>query len=289
MRYGPVGLVFATLLLAALSGCAAGKAKEVPPPVTDDPYALPEGVTNILQGTVVGPDQAPLESALVEVISLDLNQTTNEGGEYRFENLEPRDYLVVVTKDGYKTKTQRAIIEDGKIFELNFQLDERPALAPYSSLMLFRGFISCQIAYATNPENVQYQDCGSADPNNKAAREFDLEPGGAQAQIEAFWVAKQEGAKYLTMQVESVGFGHQDIIFGSQSGQSGLKMVISQSLMEKYYPQGGTLRVAMSAAPGVLGDQQPVDFGLAFQQDFEVYLTVFYVEPGPVDYTAKPK
>src|SRR5687768_15375540 len=111
-------LLFLVLLGTVFAGCAE-KAKPVATTdASDDPYTLGEGVTNVLQGTILAPDETPLEGTIVELISLQLNVTTDASGVYRFESLEPRDYLVVAEKDGYRTKTQRAIIEDGKIFEL---------------------------------------------------------------------------------------------------------------------------------------------------------------------------
>ena len=86
--------------------------------------------------------------------------------------------------------------------------------------------------------------------------------------------------------VESVGFGHQDLIFGQVSGPSPLKLPISQTMMSKYYPQGGTIRVSVAAATGALGQPDTYDVGFAVQQEFETYVTIFYIEPGPPNYTA---
>lgn len=280
--------VAATLLAAALSGCADQGGPANASPTVSDPYALPEGVTNVLQGQVRAEDLAPLGNATVAVISLQINQTTDEAGAFRFENLEPRDYLVTVTKDGYRTKTQRAIIEDGKIYELNFTLEVKPNVTPYSEVLSFKGRISCQVAYASNPDQHDEVDCGAADPvNNHPTEEFFFQPGGAQLVVEAFWTPAQRGAERLRMSVESVGFGHQDIVFGEVVGPTGLKLPISQSLMGKYYPQGGTVRVTMTAAPGLLGQPESYDAGAAVQQDFELWVTVFYYEPGPPNYSAQ--
>lgn len=278
------------LLLLPLSGCfGADDSSKQAAPIEEDPNALPEGVTNILQGRVLGSDEGPIADVTVELISLNATNATNELGEYRFMNLEPRDYLVVASKEGYRTVTQRAIVEEGNIYELNFLLVERPNIVPYDELHIFKGFISCQFAYGTNPENQQRQDCGTADPNNNQAKEFTLGVNAAQVQIEAVWTKKSDAAKELSMTVESVGFGHQDIIFGQDNGETGMKMVVSQSLVQKYYPLGGQLRISMAAAASLFGDEAAADGGLALQQDFTLYVSIFYVEPGPNSYSAVPK
>ena len=277
MKTLPILGLAAVLLLA---GCAGGKPTATDPLATEDEGALPEGILNVLLGTVVGPDQAPLMNATVEISSLTLLTNTTEAGEYEFVNLEPRDYYVSVSKEGFVTKSARAIVEDGRVFELDFQLEEKSLATPYNTTLPFRGFISCQFAYATNPENVQYQDCGGAvDANNKVVKEYEIGPNSAQVIMDAEWVPKQDLAERLTMIVESVGFGHQDIIFGQVSGPSPLRMPIDPLVMRKYYPTGGKIRVTFSASPSL--DNDYLDVGLAFQQDYKLYATVFYIDPGP--------
>ncbi|MBI2078951.1 MAG: carboxypeptidase regulatory-like domain-containing protein [Euryarchaeota archaeon] len=277
MKTPATALVAFALLLA---GCAGGKPAQTDPVPTEDGEGLPEGVLNVLLGTVVGPDQAPVMNATVEISSLGMVTNTTEAGEYEFVNLEPRDYYVSVSKEGFVTRSARAIVEDGRVFELNFQLEEKSLEVPYNTTLPFSGFISCQFAYATNPENVQYQDCGGAlDANNQVVKEYVVGPNSAQVIIEAEWVPKQDLAERLTMVVESVGFGHQDIVFGQVSSTSPVRMPIDPLVMRKYYPTGGKIRVTFSAAPSLDGDY--LDVGLAFQQDYKLYATVFYVDPGP--------
>jgi hypothetical protein len=277
-----------TVLAAGCMGHAEPKSA-LPAPTTTDPYSLPEGVDNILRGRVSDPDQTPLMGANVEIISLQMNQTTDGAGAFEFRNLEPHDYLVVVSYEGYRTKTQRAIVEDGRIFELNFQLEQKPNLTPYNETTPFRGVISCEFAYATNPENVETVSCGGQDPNNKQAKTFHVNQNAAQIQIEAVWQRTAESSKNLAMTIESVGFGHQDIQFGRQHGDSGIKMTISQTLAQKYYANGGDVLVTMNAAPSVTGDEAALDAGLAVQQDFDLYFTVFYIEPGPPTFRFVPE
>lgn len=275
------------LLAVVLAGCA-GEAQEAgPSPSSTDPNALPEGVANVLQGRVAGDDSYPIPNATVTVVALQINQTTDEAGEFRFENLEPRDYVVTASKEGYRSKTLRAIVEDGKAYELTFLLELKPNVVPYSEVLNFRGRISCQAAFAADPESVAYYDCGAVDPTSARAKDFQFQANGAQIVVEAFWQAAQSGANNLTLEVQSVGLTTQDIVFGTIAGESGLKLPISQSLMRSYYRDGGSIRATMSAAPGMLHQPDSYDAGFAFQQDFEVWVTVFYIDPGPPNYSVK--
>lgn len=278
-------LVLVVFLGLALAGCQ-GKAMPEPTATEDDPYTLGEGVTNVLQGLVLSMDGLPLENVTMRLPALNENQTTNVFGEYRFESLEPRDYIVVAAKEGYRSKTQRAIIEDGKIFQLDFKLEERPTTAAYKEVYPWEAFLSCQVAYASNPESVEKQDCGEADPNNRASHDFPFGPGGAQLILEAFWEPTQSLSRNLSMNIASVGSQTGDIEFGSTTGPPGIKIPIGQSLMSRYFSEGGSVRVTLGAAPGALGNPDEYDAGWAIQQPVSVYVTVFYIDVGPPNYSA---
>lgn len=278
-------LVLGSLLLAGCAG-SDGEAQDG----TKDPGANEE-VTNAIEGTVLGDDQLPLEMAKVEILSLNVSIQTNSEGSYRFTNLAPRDYLVVASKDGYRTLTQRAIVKDQSIHQLDFVLDAKPLLEPSRETLDHVGLILCKAVYGTDPEAMEHHDCGEAgEPaNNDPDHEFQIGPNAAQILVEAFWEPTTEGSKHLTLTVESVGFGHQDLVFSSISGPSGIRVTIPQSIVEKYYPEGGALRTIMAAGPSITGDEAGADAGIALNQGFTFYVTVFYIEPGPPGFSAGPE
>jgi hypothetical protein len=280
---------WAIILLLLAAGCA-GKPTAAPAPTEDDPYALGAGIENALQGIVLSADNLPLENVTMRIPALAENGTTstNALGEFRFVNLVPRDYLVVAEKEGYRSKTQRAIVEDGKIFQLDFRLEERPTTTPYSEILPWRGFLSCQVAYASNPESVEKRDCGLADPNNDPQNDFHFGPGGAQLVIEANWVPTQDLSRNLSMAVASFGLTVGDIEFGSTTGPPGIKIPVGQSLVTRFFSEGGTIRVTLGAAPGARGNPDDYDVGWAIQQPVDVYVTVFYIDVGPTGYSAIP-
>lgn len=283
---------FVLLVVAAFAsaGCMGGGKPAPTPTQEEDPYVLGEGVLNVLQGLVLSIEGFPIANVSVRLPALEnFNTTTNEAGEFRFENLEPRDYIVVAEKEGYRAKTQRAIIEDGKIFQLDFRLEERPTTTPYSETTPWKALLSCQVAYASNPESVEQRDCGEADPNNDATQDFSFTGGGAQLVVEATWVPSQSVSRNLTLEVASLGLQTGDIEFGFTSGPPGLKVPIGQSLMNRYFRDGGQIRVTLGAAPGALGQPDSYDAGFALQQNVDVYVTVFYVDVGPPNYSAIPK
>jgi hypothetical protein len=278
-------LVVASLLLAGCAGSDGGAEGK------DAGDGSEEEVTNAIEGTVQGDDLLPLEMAKVEILSLNVSVMTNSEGNYRFTNLAPRDYLVVASKDGYRTLTQRAIVKDQSVHQLDFKLDAKPLIEPFKETVDHAGRIACKIVYGTDPEAMEHHDCGQAadDINNDPDHEFQIGPNAAQILVEAFWEPTSDGSKHLTLTVESVGFGHQDLVFSSISGPSGIRVTIPQTIVEKYYPEGGALRTTMAAGASITGDEAGADAGAAIQQDFVLYVTTFYVEPGSPGFTANPE
>lgn len=287
MRLSLKATALVVVLLLA-SGCAGKNDGKAEPSASLDPNSLPEGVTNVLEGTVQGIDFYPVDNATVRINGLEDNTTSDEAGYYRFESLPPRDYIITVTKEGYRPKSQRAILEDDKIFQLDFIMEEVPLEQPYHRMQEFNGLIFCQLAYQTTPDNTQRPQCAPpGDPLNRQDHLFDVMPGGAQVVVEVVWTQTTAASKMLTITVESLG--DNAIQFAFDKGESPLRTVVSQSLLRQNMPEGGKLRVLMEAAPSITGDEAATDVGLALQQGFKVYFTVFYIEPGPTSYSALPK
>ncbi|HLE47939.1 MAG TPA: carboxypeptidase-like regulatory domain-containing protein, partial [Candidatus Thermoplasmatota archaeon] len=225
----------------------------------------------------------------LRINGMEYNTTTDDAGYFRFESLEPRDYIITAQKEGYRPKSQRAIIEDDKIFQLDFILEEVPRDLPYNTTVPFNGRISCQFAYQTTPDNTQRPKCipADVDPTNDPDQLFDVLPGAAQVLVEVVWTQGSAAAHELTVTVESLG--DNGVQFAYESGESTLRTVVSQSLIKQNMRDGGKLRVLVEAAPSLTGDEAATDAGLAFQQPFTIYFTTFYIEPGPVNYSAAPK
>lgn len=273
-------LLILVLLVAGCAGQAGPKASTGP----SDPNVLPPGVENVLEGTIRGVDLLPIPEVNVTVTGLSDFQSTDDAGYYRFENLVPRDYVVTAQKEGFRPKSQRALIEDGAIHELNFTLEELPIEKPRNTTLDAAGFIACQLSHQSAPDNRQRTGCGEGLPNNKQVHDFTVDAGAAQLQIELFWTKRSDAARNLNMVAESLGTSA--VTYADETGATGLKVPVAQSLLEKTIPAGGKVRVTVQAAPGLLDDADGADVGVAFQQDYAVFFTIFYVTPGPTNFTA---
>jgi hypothetical protein len=135
------------LCLAGLAGCSDGEGQ-----ATAGPEATPAG-TGTLHGIVVDEAVRPLEGAAVQASGPSgiLNATTGTDGTFRFEDLSPGVYIVVVSKAYYSTK-QEAVDVSENVAEpplAKFQLVFQQGLVPVVELYKFEGFFECS-AWPTN-------------------------------------------------------------------------------------------------------------------------------------------
>lgn len=279
-----VALVVVSLFLA---GCAdkPDAAKETKTDPTES--ALPAGVTNVLEGTVQATGVGPLEGVLLRLDGSNQTRNTTAAGYFRFESLEPRDYIVIASLDGYRSKTLRAVVEDDKVFQLDFMLEPIPVAQPYHETTILRGLIECQVHYQTSEENPSRPLCGTGvDPNAKPTLIFNVGPSAAQIMIEMTWTPRTQFASHLTLAAEETK-GQTELAYVHSANV--LRVAVSENVVRKFYPSGGELMTRVEAGPSVTGDEAAADVGLIFQQDYEIHLTVFYHEIGPPTFTAIPE
>ncbi len=275
-------------LLAGFAGCLGSNSDAEESTDDSGVNATEEDIRNTLEGWIQDGELLPLAGAAIDIPSLGANRVSNADGQYRFVNLPVGEHLVTVTMAGYDTASQRALLREGFSTVLNFSLEKAPDAVPHDEILPFIGQVSCDLFLGSDPETATRQACGDVDPNNAPSHEFEFGPGGAQVQLETFWDPTTKLASNLTIKVETVGFGHQDVVFAHQAGSPGMKVIIGQANMEKYYANGGRVRVTLGGGPSITGDEAEADVGFAFQQRFEIDFTVFYVQPGPLDYTSRP-
>jgi iron complex outermembrane recepter protein len=73
-----------------------------------------------VQGKVTDLDGNPIIGATVSLDEIRLSDLTNEGGEYRLDNVPPGLYTLKVTAESYATQTAGIRIQSGQIVYQNF-------------------------------------------------------------------------------------------------------------------------------------------------------------------------
>ncbi len=107
-------------------------------------------------------------------------------------------------------------------------------------------------------------------------------PDLAGAVIEVYWEPTTAAAESLGLRLETLELGQLNIVLGELVGPSPLRVTVPQSTAERYYPGGGLMRLTMYAASDSQQNEAGVGASVAFQQAFEAYISLFYVEP-PAD------
>ncbi|MGW8318973.1 MAG: carboxypeptidase-like regulatory domain-containing protein [Candidatus Promineifilaceae bacterium] len=83
--------------------------------------------TGAIAGTVNGPSQEPLAGAVVMISGdspahLDIAALTDAAGRYRFDNLQPGLYNLLVNAADYRSQSGQVMVEANQIARLDFAL-----------------------------------------------------------------------------------------------------------------------------------------------------------------------
>lgn len=278
------------VLLVALSALAAGctgsedgsvaqqAARAIDPgPTAAELAAMPGSIEGVVHTVAL----TPIAGATVRLVRENLSTSTNEAGGFRFEALATTSYLVEASADGFVTRTVSASVRNGTVLELNITLEDAVVVAPHQETRELRGLLSCGVrVHAAEADHGA--DCAAADPNHRDRFEFDLMPEGKLLVLELVWDLEQSpGVPKLRLLVETVGYGAMDEVFGVTTGEGYARVVVPTDAMEKYYPEGGRARAVVMMAP----DEASPPAEAALRTEFALYVTSFYVESGPEDFS----
>ncbi len=114
--FAPVRILFPILALATLATASAAQ---------KSPKALP-----LLRGTVQDTAGHPLEGVQLQILGLDRALTTSASGAYRFAEIKPGKYWVVVRGIGYAPLRTALSLNPGDEREINFELRPLPYNLP---------------------------------------------------------------------------------------------------------------------------------------------------------------
>jgi Carboxypeptidase regulatory-like domain len=140
-------LLVAGLLTALLvSGCASpsGKGGDDPVPEAFDDVVVTD-TTGAIRGVVVTQAIVPIEGVLVTLAGGE-NRSTDAEGAFVFSNLEPGDYFITATKQGFLPVQATATVVAGDreppVTKVTLPLDPG-ALKPFYQEYQFDGYIQC--------------------------------------------------------------------------------------------------------------------------------------------------
>lgn len=271
-------------LFVVLAGCAGTTPTVGPAEVPPAAQTLGQAK---LAGWVTDPTVAPVAGARVSAQGTNASTTTDEGGRFALDALPPEVPLVVVAEaPGYRVASKSLTLAADTPTLLNFTLEPIPAKVPHHEVIPLAGFLACQAA-AITVEEERHLDCGTEDPNNKGNLEIAVGPDTAGIVFELQWDPGTPAAKFLSLTIETVGFGDQDAVLSRVQGQSVLRAQVNAHQAERYYAgSGGIVRATIEAGVDPDEEESTVGASVHVQQNFQLFVGVFYVESPDPTYTA---
>lgn len=280
-------LALVPLLLAApLAGCLGS---DDPQPtntsVPETTAPLPVAQAGDIVGTVVDPTQVPIGGAEVFLLRNDSKSATvARDGSYAMTRVEPGEHLVRAEATGFLGETFLVRVKSGQVTELEIVLRPEPELEPSHQTRELEGLIDCAVVVAS-ADSPTRPTCVNYDENARMVFDVEVPPDPVRVLIEVLWEPDTPFSERMAVDAQTVGLGPQDADLGDTEGASVLRLDIPPAVVSRYFADAGKLRINVTVAPSV-GDEEGVALGLAFQQQFTLLITTFFVEPGAPDFSA---
>jgi hypothetical protein len=300
--------------LLLLGGCLGETADTVTVPkedgTTESGYPTPRPGLGALYVVVTTTEMLPVRSAQVVVADTSLVALTDAAGRVVFNDVEPGSYTLLAAKPGYRAlqdKGRIARVASDEVSEVRLGLDPAPVVTAehaYNKTHHFRGFISCAWDVKLHKYNcgrgktVAGQNVGR-DPNENSVHVWQLDNIQLQTVVsEAVWTPTGAG---LGAELYVGLYSHYSCNLTSCStsnevrgvgGRSPVSLVIhegvDQNLTKRFsrtassYPRNAYSEVKAYCAESCTAMA-------AFQQNYELYVTVFYAQEAPPGWSALPK
>lgn len=264
-------LAVLTILALLLAGCSDGKNGDKGSAGGPAP-----GDTPMLHGYVVDAAIRPLEGVTVKVLDSNVSVLSDPGGYYGFEDLPTEQFLVLVaTKAGFIPQSKQVTLVPDVPVRLNFSLEVEPVTAPYWHVLPYEGMVGCQVA-TVGPTGPNSFDCNGG-LEQRTRWDFAVDPNLSGAVVEIYWEARTAAGESLNMQLETLELGQLNVDLGNITGPSPLRITVPPSAAQKYYPQGGLMRLTVQAASDAEQNEAGIGESVVFQQGFQAFASVFYV------------
>ncbi len=230
------------IILALLAGCTSASSSETiqdAGPGAVGPSAEParaSETTGAIAGLVVDDSLQPIAGALVGIQGQPLTATTDVGGSFTFNALEPGRYVVLANALGYEAASKAADVIAGEVVNAQIVLSPLPTTVPFPETLQFSGLIECGwgISGAGTgnclPIQSTLQQTGTPNPTNTqiiGLFQHSDAPSIVQGVFEMAWdpsAATTAAELSLLVELEQTGVVGGDQ-YGSASGPSPLRVV----------------------------------------------------------------
>ncbi len=298
-RFSAPVLLGILLLGVGLAGCAGAGTDSRPADVDVYTPTFDED-TGAVSGRVTDESLLPIVEA--RVVLDDAKTTFTDGnGSFAFGFVEPGAHKLVVTHDRYETGLVQIVVERDGIAEAHLVLTELPATRPHHETMTGAGILTCHAGFSVAGEQGEEISCSTdGELSNYVPVSYQL---GAMDNVsnvlaETTWEAAQATANgmLITWYIEYDDILNPVFHLGTAHGESPVVHVMNRTLFEQALDERQDPACTQEDCT-ITGRHKPfglypgtgvVDIGLMIDQHFEEYVTVFYNQNVPADFSALP-
>lgn len=274
-------------LLVVLAGCA-------------NPAPVPDGVPTddagrplpTLQGVVVDEAIRPLANATVRLLGTALEARSDDAGHYELTRptQQAEAVLVAAFRPGYLARTQQTQLSGYTSTTMNFVLSADAALIPHEEVLQRTDALACQARTVLVP-GPKPTACDVEPPSQTGEAPppaniwvVNPTPGLSGAVFELHWQARTELSRSLHVLLRGPvagGFsGDTGEVLAEATGTSPLRLEVPEAAA-----RGLPRWTALHLEVGLPDRQGPVPVSWAYDQAYDAYATLFYVDPAPPGYT----
>lgn len=295
MRTHPPAAALGLTVFLLLAGCAESPNPALGPASTEPPpLVAPDADYGGIEGFVVGADVVPIANATVALLGTNLSSRTDATGYYALLPLPPGDYKVQANASGYAPVVRSLALGAGQGPRIDFTLYEIPNPEPYvDDAFVRRGQIQCTVradakpaGQNTNPScsDVAKDQTAPYVPPTQGAN-ISVLPGMMGLLVEVEW---QGSVPLLGERLRVAVRVSEADTWRQFEGESVLRVELGPALLadmgeyaQRNYTQTGG-QLFFNLYPGEAVSTEVLGAGATFQQDYTMYVTVFYrQEPVP--------
>lgn len=275
--------------------------------------------TGGVEGLVTNAAVEPIEGATVSVESLGATAETNQDGSFALSELAPGVYTLTIEADGFLGTEREVNVGAGEVSTVDVVLTEEPSNNPYMTQQEFTGFVECSasaIVIAAAVCAIPNALLGQEVTNDRFIFQFPIDPNPWQMTTEVQWETSTPLGARNSMNVEPAGLPNDGKTeFGSLVGESPLIVTTDRHRFAEvdhnttavceeekdpessisagrdsycnrdYIDEGGEVYVRMFVANSDPSGQGVPAPGVAFQQEYDLIISMFHHAPACEDYS----
>lgn len=252
----------AIVIALTLAGCSDSGGETV----DDGPDVKTGSDVGAISGVVVSEAVVPIPEAQVTVD--DVTVTTDGEGVFVFEDLDPGTYFVSVSAEEYLSVQSSVDIEAGKVAKMRLLLPIDPTPKPYHQTQQFDGRITVSTGIVGWVYDYYAASTTGVPACTKCDFEFEADPEIHTMLFEAVWEDTINPGPY--------GPTYYWLDFFGPDGDDGIYVTspAREELLADSFGGSGDYEMRFS----------PDDVWPAIEQEYTIFMTLFYLEGPPDDW-----